>query len=45
MKRLTATQPGEEPGRFDEAWGGIAFAFRGAATVVDRLHTPWHPAH
>lgn len=23
MKRLTATQPGEEPGRFDEAWGGI----------------------
>lgn len=24
MKRLTATQPGEEPGRFDEAWGGIA---------------------
>ena len=24
MKRLTATQLGEEPGRFDEAWGGIA---------------------
>jgi allantoinase len=24
LKRLTATQPGEEPGRFDEAWGGIA---------------------
>jgi allantoinase len=24
MKRLVATQPGEEPGRFDEAWGGIA---------------------
>jgi allantoinase len=24
MKRLTATQRGEEPGRFDEAWGGIA---------------------
>lgn len=24
MKRLEATQPGEEPGRFDEAWGGIA---------------------
>ena len=24
MKRLTATQTGEEPGRFDEAWGGIA---------------------
>jgi allantoinase len=23
MKRLTATQPGEEAGRFDEAWGGI----------------------
>ncbi len=23
MKRLTATQPGEERGRFDEAWGGI----------------------
>jgi allantoinase len=23
MKRLTATQPGEETGRFDEAWGGI----------------------
>jgi allantoinase len=23
MKRLTATQSGEEPGRFDEAWGGI----------------------
>jgi allantoinase len=24
MKRLEATQPGEEAGRFDEAWGGIA---------------------
>jgi allantoinase len=24
LKRLTATQQGEEPGRFDEAWGGIA---------------------
>ncbi len=24
MKRLNATQPGEEAGRFDEAWGGIA---------------------
>jgi allantoinase len=24
MKRLEAEQPGEEPGRFDEAWGGIA---------------------
>ena len=24
MKRLEATQRGEEPGRFDEAWGGIA---------------------
>ena len=24
MKRLEATQPGEECGRFDEAWGGIA---------------------
>jgi allantoinase len=24
LKRLTATQPGEEPGRFDQAWGGIA---------------------
>ncbi len=24
MKRLEATQPGEEGGRFDEAWGGIA---------------------
>jgi allantoinase len=24
MKRLVATQPGEEAGRFDEAWGGIA---------------------
>jgi allantoinase len=24
MKRLIATQPGEEVGRFDEAWGGIA---------------------
>jgi allantoinase len=24
MKRLVATQQGEEPGRFDEAWGGIA---------------------
>ncbi len=23
MKRLTANAPGEEPGRFDEAWGGI----------------------
>lgn len=23
MKRLNATQPGEEAGRFDEAWGGI----------------------
>jgi allantoinase len=23
MKRLTVTQPGEEPGRFDQAWGGI----------------------
>lgn len=23
MKRLECTQPGEEPGRFDEAWGGI----------------------
>ena len=23
MKRLTATQPGEEAARFDEAWGGI----------------------
>lgn len=23
MKRLTATAPGEEAGRFDEAWGGI----------------------
>lgn len=23
MKRLKATQPGEETGRFDEAWGGI----------------------
>jgi allantoinase len=23
MKRLIATQPGEETGRFDEAWGGI----------------------
>jgi allantoinase len=23
MKRLVATEPGEEPGRFDEAWGGI----------------------
>jgi allantoinase len=24
MKRLSATMPGEQPGRFDEAWGGIA---------------------
>jgi allantoinase len=24
MKRLEATSPGEEAGRFDEAWGGIA---------------------
>jgi len=24
MKRLIATQPGEEGGRFDQAWGGIA---------------------
>ena len=24
MKRLRRTQPGVEPGRFDEAWGGIA---------------------
>ena len=24
MKRLTATQPGEEAGRLDQAWGGIA---------------------
>jgi len=24
MKRLEAAQPGEETGRFDEAWGGIA---------------------
>lgn len=24
MKRLQAHSPGEEPGRFDEAWGGIA---------------------
>jgi allantoinase len=24
LKRLTATQLGEEPGRFDESWGGIA---------------------
>ncbi len=24
MKRLTPTRPGEECGRFDEAWGGIA---------------------
>jgi len=24
MKRLEATQPGEEVGRFDQAWGGIA---------------------
>ncbi|MFC6645163.1 allantoinase AllB [Granulicella cerasi] len=24
MKRLTATEPGQECGRFDEAWGGIA---------------------
>ncbi len=24
MKRLAVTQPGEECGRFDEAWGGIA---------------------
>jgi allantoinase len=24
MKRLDCMQPGEEPGRFDEAWGGIA---------------------
>jgi allantoinase len=24
MKRLEVTQPGEEAGRFDEAWGGIA---------------------
>jgi allantoinase len=24
LKRLTPTQRGEEPGRFDEAWGGIA---------------------
>jgi allantoinase len=24
MKRLTATRPGEEAGRFDQAWGGIA---------------------
>jgi allantoinase len=24
MKRLEALNPGEEPGRFDEAWGGIA---------------------
>ena len=24
MKRLVANLPGEEPGRFDEAWGGIA---------------------
>lgn len=24
MKRLDATRPGEEPGRFDQAWGGIA---------------------
>lgn len=23
MKRLTANAPGEEPGRFDESWGGI----------------------
>jgi allantoinase len=23
MKRLSANAPGEEPGRFDEAWGGI----------------------
>ncbi|MDE1162901.1 MAG: allantoinase AllB [Acidobacteriaceae bacterium] len=24
MKRLTVTEPGQEAGRFDEAWGGIA---------------------
>jgi allantoinase len=24
LKRLVATQPGEDTGRFDEAWGGIA---------------------
>jgi allantoinase len=24
MKRLTAAEPGQEAGRFDEAWGGIA---------------------
>ena len=25
MKRLTADSPGEEAGRFDQAWGGLAY--------------------
>ncbi|MES2393088.1 MAG: allantoinase AllB [Acidobacteriota bacterium] len=33
MKRLTATEPGMECGRFDEAWGGIA-SLSTAASVV-----------
>jgi allantoinase len=38
LKRLTATQPGEEPGRFDEAWGGIA-------SLSTALPIVWTDAH
>ncbi len=39
MKRLTATQPGEEPGRFDEAWGGIASLSVAFSVVWTEAHT------
>lgn len=38
MKRLEPTQPGEERGRFDEAWGGIA----SLSTALPVLWTECH---
>lgn len=38
MKRLTATAPGMEAGRFDEAWGGIASLSTALPVLVTECH-------
>jgi allantoinase len=47
MKRLSlsgdaATQPGEEPGRFDQAWGGIASLSTALPILWTDAHTRGH---
>ena len=39
MKRLIPTQLGEEPGRFDEAWGGIASLSTALSIIWTEAHT------